>query len=146
MSLLVDTNVLLGRTQPGHPHHPAAVESVARHLAAGEPVYFTLQNIAEFWSVATRPIGSNGVGFSVALTFAGISKIEQVLTLLPDTPAVYEEWKHLVAAHNVLGSKEHDARLVATMNVHGVRRILTFNTADFSRCAVEALRASAVPA
>jgi len=31
----------------------------------------------------------------------------------------------------------HDARLVAAMNVHGVRRILTFNTADFIGLGVE---------
>jgi len=41
MSVLVDTNVLLRRTQPDHPSHAVAVESVARLLAAGEPVYFT---------------------------------------------------------------------------------------------------------
>jgi len=33
----------------------------------------------------------------------------------------------------VSGKKVHDARLVATMNVHHVSRILTFNTGDFSR-------------
>jgi hypothetical protein len=35
-------------------------------------------------------------------------------------------------ARGLLGSKVHDARLVATMNVHGIRRVLTFNTADFA--------------
>ena len=34
MSVLVDTNVLLRRTQPGHACHLIAVESVARLLAA----------------------------------------------------------------------------------------------------------------
>jgi predicted nucleic acid-binding protein len=66
MSILVDTNILLRRTQPDHPSHPLAVESVAGLLNAGEPVYFTLQNMAEFWSVATRPTANNGLGLSVA--------------------------------------------------------------------------------
>ena len=57
MSILVDTNILLRRTQPDHPSHTLAVESVARLLAAGDPVYFTLQNMSEFWNVATRPRG-----------------------------------------------------------------------------------------
>jgi hypothetical protein len=48
MSVLVDTNILLRRTQPDHPSYTLAVESVARLLAAADPVYFTLQNIAEF--------------------------------------------------------------------------------------------------
>jgi hypothetical protein len=37
------------------------------------------------------------------------------------------------------GGKEHDTKLVAAMNVHRVRRLLTFNTADFARYEIEAL-------
>ena len=50
MSILADTNILLRRTQPDHPSHTLAVESVARLLAAGDPVYFTLQNMSEPWA------------------------------------------------------------------------------------------------
>jgi len=46
--VLVDTNVLLRRTQPDHQHCAVAVESVAQVLSTGESVYFTLQNIFEF--------------------------------------------------------------------------------------------------
>jgi predicted nucleic acid-binding protein len=67
MSILADTNILLRRTQPDHPSHMLAVESVAQLLATGEPVYFTLQNMSEFWNVATRPAANNGLGFSIAL-------------------------------------------------------------------------------
>jgi predicted nucleic acid-binding protein len=145
MSVLIDTNVLLRRTQPDHSQHAAAVESVASLLATGEPVCFTLQNVAEFWNVATRPPSSNGLGFSVAFTLGEIGKIERVLTLLPDSPAIYGEWKRLVVAYNVLGTKVHDARLVAAMNVHGVRRILTFDAGDFARYQIEVLEPSGSP-
>ena len=91
-------------------------------------MYFTLQNIPEFWNVATRPLANNGLGFSVAVALVGLEKIECFLTVLPDVRAVYAEWKRLIVRLGVLGSKVHDARLVATMNVHGIRRILTFNT------------------
>jgi hypothetical protein len=37
----------------------------------------------------------------------------------------------------------HDARLVALMNVSGVRQILKYNTDDFARFGVEALHSSA---
>lgn len=131
MSTLVDTNVLLRRTQPDHESHSLAVESVALLLENGENVYFTPQNISEFWNVATRPQAQNGLGFSVELAAAEVFKIEQALTLLPDSPATYTEWKRLVLAHAVMGVKVHDARLVAAMNVHAVGRILTFNADDF---------------
>jgi predicted nucleic acid-binding protein len=144
MSVLVDTNILLRRIQPDHVHHVPAIDSVARLLAAGEQVYFTLQNISEFWNVMTRPIAANGLGFSPAFALSEVAKIEAVLTLLPDSPAVYEEWKRLVITYAVSGAKVHDARLVAVMNVHGVHRILTFNTSDFARFEIEALDPSAV--
>ncbi|HXB75035.1 MAG TPA: type II toxin-antitoxin system VapC family toxin [Candidatus Acidoferrales bacterium] len=144
MSILVDTNVLLRRTQPDHASHGVAVESVAQLLAAGEPVYFTLQNISEFWNVATRPIANNGFGFSVSLTLGEVEKIERLLALLPDSPAVYGEWKRLVIKHCVLGVKVHDAKLVAAMNVHGVRRILTFNVGDFARYQIEVIHPAAL--
>ena len=96
MSVLVDTNVLLRRTQPAHQHHAVAVESVARLLASGEPVHFTLQNISEFWNVITRPVANNGLGFPLAAAVREVEKIEQVLALLPDTPPIYDEWKGLV--------------------------------------------------
>ena len=102
-------------------------------------MYFTLQNMSEFWNVATRPAANNGLGFSIALTLGELQKIERFLTVLPDSPAVYAEWKRLVVKHSVLGSKVHDAKLVATMNVHGILRVLTFNTADFARYDIEAI-------
>ena len=139
MGILVDTNVLLRRTQPDHEHHRIAVMSIARLLAEEEPLYFTFQNISEFLYVATRPIANNGLGFPPAVAMAGIEKIEWYLEFLPYSHAVYEEWKRLVVAHHVLGSKVHDAKLVAMMKVHRVRRILTLNVGDFVRYEIEAI-------
>jgi predicted nucleic acid-binding protein len=146
MSFLVDTNILLRRLQPNHAHHAVAIDSVARLLATGEPVYFTLQNISEFWNVMTRPTAVNGLGFSPEFALSEVNKIERVLTLLPDSPAAYEEWKRLVSSYAVSGAKVHDARLVALMNVHGVHRLLTFNTGDFARYKIEAISPATVVA
>src|ERR1700733_10001486 len=120
MSILADTNILLRRTQPNHPNQALAVESVANLLAIPEAVSFTLPNMSEFWNVGTRPLANNGLGFSVELALGELEKIERFLTVLPDSPAIYGEWKRLVVRHSVLGSKVHDAKLVATMNVHGI--------------------------
>ena len=144
MSVLVDTNVLLRRTQPQHQQYAAAVESVARLLAGGEAAHFTLQNAAEFLNVLTRPITSNGLGLTTELARDELEKIETALILLPDVPAVYPEWRRLVLQYGVQGVKVHDARLVASMNVHGVGRLLTFNAGDFSRYGIELLDPAAV--
>jgi len=41
--------------------------------------------------------------------------------------------RRLLVDHAISGVQVHDARLVAAMQVHGVFRILTFNTKDFKR-------------
>ena len=45
----------------------------------------------------------------------------------------------LIVHYGVLGTKVHDAKLVATMNLSGIRRILTFNTEGFARYDIEAI-------
>jgi predicted nucleic acid-binding protein len=144
VSILLDSNVLLRRTQSSHPSHGVAVDAVSRLLAAGEAVHFTLQNIAEFWNVATRPARHNGLGFPASVALAEVEKIEAAFELLPDTPPLYAAWKELVVRHGVVGVKVHDARLVAAMNVHGVRRLLTFNASDFTRYDIEVVQPTAV--
>jgi predicted nucleic acid-binding protein len=139
MTILVDSNVLLRGLQPEHPSHSVASAAVSRFLDAGERLWVTSQNIAEFWNVATRPTVNYGLGLSTALARWEVDRIERLMALLPDSPAVYPEWKSLVIKHDVIGTKVHDTRLVAAMNVNGIRRILTFNTADFKRYAVETL-------
>jgi predicted nucleic acid-binding protein len=144
MSVLVDTNIWLRRVQPNHPLHKPAVECVGRLLDADEALCFTPQNIAEFWNVMTRPVTSNGLGFSTSQTSAEVAKIEAIFTLLSDTPAIYVEWKRLVSKHNVQGVQVHDSWLVASMNVHGVERLLTFNSADFARFGISLLYPSSL--
>jgi predicted nucleic acid-binding protein len=53
--------------------------------------------------------------------------------LLPDTLDTHIEWRRLLVAHSISGVQVHDARLVASMHIHGVDRILTFTTRDFVR-------------
>jgi predicted nucleic acid-binding protein len=67
--------------------------------------------------------------------------IEIKFRLLPDSLAVHEQWRRLLIAYRVSGVQVHDARLVAAMHIHGVKRILTFNTKDFERYTdIEAIR------
>jgi predicted nucleic acid-binding protein len=87
----------------------------------------------EFWAVATRPIASNGLGLAVTEAEAEISRLERLYPLFQDSPAIYPEWRRLVALHQVMGKNAHDARLVAAMAVHGITHLLTFNSGDFTR-------------
>ena len=146
MSILVDTNVLLRLAQPKHSQYQAATDSVGRARLARERLYVTPQNLAEFWAVATRPVGAaNGLGLTAAAAAAEISVIERLFQLAADDPAVYPIWKGLVITHRVLGAQVYDARLVAAMLAHGIARILTFNVSDFSRYGIPVLHPTAMP-
>lgn len=120
MRVLVDTNILLRSAQPDHPLWSNATRSVARLIRQNAGVFFSSQNITEFWNVATRPAGLNGLGLSPAEALHEVATIERLLTLLPDVPAIYAAWKEIVGDHNVQGVKVFDARLVALMKVYEV--------------------------
>ena len=133
MRVLVDTNILLRSAQPNHPLCAQATQAVSTLLRRNDAVFFRSQNIAEFWNVATRPTDVNGLGFSHEEVLTEVGSIENLLTLLPDVPAIYLVWKQIVEDHRVQGVKVYDARLVAVMGVYAVESVLTFNTADFKR-------------
>ncbi|MGA3102644.1 MAG: hypothetical protein ABSD61_12345 [Terracidiphilus sp.] len=59
--------------------------------------------------------------------------MEILFPLLPDTPAIYPEWRRLVVTSKTTGARTHDARLAAALYVHGITHILTFNVGDFRR-------------
>ena len=60
-SCLVDTNVLLRVSRRTDPEYPIAYEAIST-LARKATLYYTHQNIAEFWNVVTRPVARNGFG------------------------------------------------------------------------------------
>lgn len=136
MDYLADTNILLRSAEPAHPMHSDAVRSVSTLLARGEKVCVFPQNLIEFWNSATRPADKNGLGFSPSQTETEVSKIESLLIILPESPAIYPEWRRLVVAHWVSGKQVHDARIVAAMIIHKVTHLLTFNIDDFKRYSV----------
>jgi predicted nucleic acid-binding protein len=133
MTYLVDTNVLLRWSQTQLPEHPLAFGAVDTLQRRGEVVFLTPQNLVEYWSVASRPASSNGLGNDPAEVDRDVRRLEQFFPLVPDIPAIHGEWRLLVVALAVSGRQVHDARLAAVMRAHGIDRILTFNTADFLR-------------
>jgi predicted nucleic acid-binding protein len=132
-SCLIDTNILLRMTRRSDPQHSIVDNALARLAGQGTALHYTHQNIAELWNTMTRPIARNGLGLTVADAEREVRAIELGLSLLPDSEAVYREWRRVVLQYAISGVQVHDARLAAAMYVHGVNHILTLNVADFSR-------------
>ena len=139
MVYLTDTNVLLGVAHPADSRYPIAQVAVHKLWANAHELQTTSQNFAEFWNVSTRPTDRNGFGRTPFETNQLLQRLERLFPLLPDSPDVYPVWRRLVVDHRVSGVQVHDARLVATMLVHDVTHILTFNTQDFTRYAPEGI-------
>ncbi len=135
MRYLSDTNILLRLAKPDDRDYPIVRAAVEMLWASGAELFYTSQNLAEFWNVCTRPPANNGFGLSVTETDRRAQLIESQFTLLADTEQVHHEWRRLVVTDAVLGVQVHDARLVAAMRVHGVTHLLTLNVQDFVRYA-----------
>lgn len=132
-SYLIDSNILIRWVQRDDPDY-RVVESALNVLAKQEEILcYTSQNLAEFWNACTRPINRNGYGLTPQETDRRARLFESRLRILQDGLPVHQEWRKLLLAYNVSGAQVHDARLVASMLVHGVKRILTFNDQDFIR-------------
>jgi predicted nucleic acid-binding protein len=125
------TNILLRMTRRSDPQHNVVDNALAKLAGQGTALHYTHQNIAELWNTMTRPIVRNGLGLTVADAEREVRAIESGLSLLPDSEPVYREWRRVVLQYAISGV--HDARLAATMYVHGVNHILTLNVSDFSR-------------
>lgn len=52
---------------------------------------------------------------------------------MPETPATFARWREIAVRHRVVGTKVHDANLVAVADVYGAVAILTLNPDDFMR-------------
>lgn len=130
---LVDTNILLRIPRTSDPQHLLIHEALDELNRRRAWLYISLQNIAEFWNVCTRPVERNGFGLSLEETDRFVRSIERTMTLILDTHEVYAAWRRLMVEHSVRGTQVHDARLAAITEVHGIRNILTLNQADFKR-------------
>lgn len=134
MTALFDTNQLMRMNEPSDADYRLVRRAAHRLRLRGVRLCIFSQNLIEFWNVATRPATTRG-GFGLSLTETDrrMRLLERRFELLPDTPAVFVEWRRLVVAHSVSGVQVHDARLAAAMRVHGIGTIITFDTVDFAR-------------
>lgn len=130
---LVDSNVLLRWVKPDGHDYPLIVSAIDAILQRDAVLCYTSQNVAEFWNTCTRPLDRNGYGLTPPEADRRARLFEDNLRLLPDSLAVHQEWRRLLVVHSVSGAQVHDARLVAAMRIHGLKRILTFNERDFAR-------------
>jgi predicted nucleic acid-binding protein len=130
---LRDSNILLRISKSNDPQHAAISQALHALVGQGVRLCYTSQTLGEFWNASTRPLDKNGFGLSIVETDRLARVIERDFELLPDSREVHDRWRSLLVAHNIQGVQVHDARLAASMYVHGVGQMLTINVRDFRR-------------
>ena len=92
------------------------------------------QIIREYLVVATRSVEANGLGLDAADALANVEQLSSRLEFCDESESVSTRLRSLVRAYHWTGKKIHDANVVATMNAHGITRLVTENPADFQVC------------
>ncbi|MFV0444135.1 MAG: type II toxin-antitoxin system VapC family toxin [Planctomycetaceae bacterium] len=133
MKILLDTNVVLRIGQVTHPQHSLVMMAIEQLDVANHEACIVPQVLYEYWVVATRPVDVNGFGMDAQTADSSLEQFTRDVTLLRDVRGVFDRWRSLVTAHQILGKTAHDARLVAAMLRHGMSHLLTFNFKDFTR-------------
>jgi len=86
--ILLDTN-LLGRITDSRDIQCAAARRAIHTLfAKGERLVIVPQNLYEFWAIATRMPGANGLGLTVEHASQWFGFFGRRFTLLPDVDAL----------------------------------------------------------
>ena len=135
MPVLCDTNILIRLSKPDHDQHLVTLAAVTELHAHDERLVTVPQCCYEYYVVATRPTEQNGLGLSPAEAMANLDELLTLLRLMRDERSVFGWWRSVVLKGDVHGKPAHDARIVAAMHRHGVRRLLTANGRDFRRYA-----------
>lgn len=130
--IFVDTNVLVYASRVHSVHHADAVRLLGTLSGGRKLPCISRQIIREYLAAATRSDGRAGT-LPISVALAEVQRLTTLFEILEDGAAVTAELLNLLVRYPTAGRQVHDANIVATMLVHGVSRLLTFNAADFRR-------------
>jgi predicted nucleic acid-binding protein len=134
MPYLFDSNTLLRLAEHNSPERPTVIKAIRSLRLQNEILVYTPQVLSEFWNVCTRPsVSRSGLQLSIGQTERKAKLIEKYFKLIPDSILTYNEWRRLVFDLGVKGVQVHDTKLVASMVVHNIRNLITYNVQDFRR-------------
>ena len=91
----------------------------------------------EYLVVATRPVEANGLGLGLDDALDNVVAFQGRMRLLQETEQTWDRLRALISSYRCLGKQIHDANLVATALASGVTRLVTANSADFTRFSPE---------
>jgi len=132
--VFIDTNILVYATRPSAPNHSAARVALNRLEAEGAILWISAQVLREYLAVVTRA-QVTAPALPMATAIADVRRFQSIFEVAYPGRGGLDRLLDLLAAGRGVGRQVHDANIVATMLEFGIRRLLTFNAADFHRFA-----------
>lgn len=144
--LFCDTNVLVSAVDRRRRLHAQALHVLNALPNRGVALYLSGQVVREFLVVCTRPLDVNGLGLSPPEAVRNAEAIIQRSTILDENRNVPVRLLDIARTATCSGRQLHDANLVATMQEHGLTRLVTGNPGDFGRFrGIDVLDLAALP-
>ena len=132
--IFLDTNTLVYASEQRAPLHATALQVIQDLYGVGAEVWISCQVLREYLATLTRP-QTWGNPQPVSVLIGEVRHFERRFRVAEDGPEVTDRLLNLLAQIPIGGKQVHDANIVATMQGHGIRRLLTHNAADFARFA-----------
>jgi predicted nucleic acid-binding protein len=130
--VFIDANVLVFANTATAPLHAEAQAALQSFAASGAGLWISRQILREYLATLSRPQTFSSP-VPAATLIADIGGFQTQFRIAEDGPTVTANLPTLLATIAIGGKQVHDANIVATMQAHGLRRLLTHNTADFAR-------------
>ena len=131
--LFCDTNVLLSAVDRRRRLHAQAIHVLNVLPNRGVALYVSGQVVREFLAVCTRPAAANGLGLPPGEAVRNAEAMAERSTVLDENRNVAVRLLDIARTVACSGRQLHDANVVATMQEHGLTRLVTGNLRDFRR-------------
>jgi predicted nucleic acid-binding protein len=128
-AIFIDTNILIYATDNESPFHAKSLGMLNRLMTDGTECVISPQIVREYLVVSTREVSPDDPARSAALS--NIEKFVEAFTVLDENRATVAKLQTIVDKSDVGGKQIHDANIVAVMQAHGVKRLVTHNLDDF---------------
>jgi predicted nucleic acid-binding protein len=131
-AVFVDTNVLVHANDADSPFQQDARIRLVALNAGGSELWICRQVMREYAVVISRKMNEYGAFDAIAL-IQDLERFETEFRVMDEDHRVSSLLRKLIQTHAVKGKPIHDANIVAPMQVHGIRTLVTQNGRDFVR-------------
>lgn len=130
--VFLDTNIIVYGRLRHAPLFDKVQERLKQMAAAGDSLWLSRQVLREFLAVMSRGQGLTAIP-PMSELIADVEHFCQRFLIAEDGSTVTRHLTRLLLDVPCAGKQVHDANIVATMQAHGIGRLLTHNTDDFQR-------------